>query len=64
MNTALEEFKNKFSPLQLNSVSGIQLLKLLAYPKKADENIKKQFKDIYEESYNSLKNELENGMVD
>ena len=64
MNTALEEFKNKFSPLQLNSFSGIQLLKLLAYPKKADENIKKQFKDIYEESYNSLKNELENGMVD
>lgn len=64
MNTALEEFKNKFSPLQLNSFSGIQLLKLLAYPKKADENIKKQFKDIYEESYNSLKNELRNGMVD
>lgn len=64
MNTALEEFKNKFSPLQLNSFSGIQLLKLLAYPKKTDENIKKQFKDIYEESYNSLKNELENGMVD
>lgn len=64
MNTALEEFKNKFSPLQLNSFSGIQLLKLLAYPKKADENIKKQFKDIYEESYNSLKNELENRMVD
>lgn len=64
MNTALEEFKNKFSPLQLNSLSGIQLLKLLAYPKKADENIKKQFKDIYEESYNSLKNELENRMVD
>ena len=54
MNTALEEFKNKFSPLQLNSFSGIQLLKLLAYPKKTDENIKKQFKDIYEESYNSL----------
>ncbi len=64
MNTALEEFKNKFSPLQLNSFSGIQLLKLLAYPKKTDENIKKQFKDIYEESYNSLKNELEKGMVD
>lgn len=57
-------FKENFSPEVLKKYSGIELLKLLAYPKNPDNNIKEQFKKLYEENYNSLKNELENGMTD
>ena len=57
-------FKENFSPDVLKKYSGIELLKLLAYPKNPDNNIKEQFKELYEENYNSLKNELENGMTD
>lgn len=60
----LIDFKNKFSPDILKNLSGLELLKRLAYPKNIDENIKKQFDNLYEADYNSLKNELENGMFD
>lgn len=43
----LIDFKNKFSPDILKNLSGLELLKRLAYPKNIDENIKKQFDNLY-----------------
>ena len=60
----LIDFRTKFSPDNLKNLAGLELLKRLAYPKNIDENIKKQFNNLYETNYNSLKNELENGMFD
>ncbi len=60
----LNNFKENFAPEIIKNYNGLKLLKLLAYPKKTDDVIREQFKDIYEENYNSLKNELENGMTD
>ena len=64
ISNELINFKNKFAPNVLKEVSGLELLKILAYPKNTDENIKKQFGALSEVNYNSLKNELENGMFD
>lgn len=58
----LIDFRNTFSPDILKNLSGLELLKRLAYPKNTDENIKQQFNDLYEVNYNSLKNKLEKGM--
>ncbi len=63
-NIDLQNFIEKFSPKVIEKLSGIDLLKLIAYPKYTDNNIKEQFKNLYEDNYVSLKNELENGMVD
>ena len=63
-NIDLQNFIEKFSPKVIEKLSGIDLLKLIAYPKYTDNNIKEQFKNLYEDNYDSLKNELENGMVD
>lgn len=60
----LQNFKKRFSPSIIKKSFGVELLKLIAYPKYPDSNIKEQFKNLYEENYVSLKNELENGMVD
>ena len=64
INIEQEEFKKRFSPKALESVTGIELLKLLAYPTTTDENIKKQFGNLYEEKYHSLKHELEYALSD
>ena len=62
-NTLIQDFKEKFSPKALEKLSGLELLKRIAYPKYPDNNIKNQFSNLYEENYDSLKNELENGMT-
>lgn len=62
-NIDLQNFIKKFSPNSLEKLSGLELLKRIAYPKYPDSNIKNQFSNLYEENYDSLKNELENGMT-
>ena len=61
-NILIQDFKEKFSPKALEKLTGLELLKRLAYPKFPDNNIKIQFQDLYEKNYDSLKNKLEAGM--
>ncbi|MBR6722961.1 AAA family ATPase [bacterium] len=64
-NIERENFIKRFSPSILENTSGLELLKLLAYPKKNDDiNLKEQFGNLHENKYDSLKNELENGLLE